>query len=393
MGYAIRQVGSQVAVTAVIYQVFALTHSNLAVGLVSVAQLAPTIVVPLFGGALADAVDRRKLLIVTALLLGACTTGLALNTQGGHPRLWLIYVLSSLSWGLTSLDGPARTAVIVTLVDRSSFLAANVLRQLLQQLALVAGPAVAGVLIALFARHFAIVYWLDVLSTLAALQAVVRLPPLLPGSGGRKFGIRSVAEGISFVRRQRAILICFVVDFNANVFGMPTALFPYVAAVHFHSGPETFGLLTAAPGVGALLGSFMSGWTQRVRRVGRAVFMAVAVWGGAIALFGLSPWLWPALVLLMIAGWADVISATFRTTISQLRTPPEMQGRLSALQGIVVQSGPRLGNAEAAFVAALSSAPISIVSGGLACLVAVGALARFFPDFVRLESDRGEHSP
>jgi MFS family permease len=385
VGYAIRQIGAQLTVTTVIYQVFALTHSNLDVGLIALVQLGPAIFAPIVGGAIADAVDRRKLLIATALLLAASTVGLALNAMSGRAALWPLFVCSAIIWGLAGVDGPTRTTVIMSLVDRDSFVGANILRQLLQQISLVVGPALAGLLIALFAHHLAVVYWIDVASTLAALQAVIRLPPLLPHGGGRKFGLASIVEGLSFLKGRQEIQACFIADLNAMVLGMPTSLFPYMATEHFHGGSKAYGLLTAAPGIGAVLGGLVSGWAHRVRRQGLAVLVAITIWGLAIAGFGVAPWLGLGVALLVVAGWADVISATFRNTIVQVQTPDALRGRLSALQSAVVQGGPSLGNAEAGIVAALSSAPISVVSGGLGCVVGIALIAKLMPRFATFE--------
>jgi len=381
IGYAVRQLGAQLTVTTVIYQVFAITHSNLDVGLISLAQLGPAIVAPIIGGAIADAIDRRKLLSITAVLIAVCTVGLALNSIGGHPMLWPMFLCSAATWGLAGIDAPTRTAVMMTLVDRESILSTIVLRQLLAQVSLVAGPAFAGLLIAIFSRSLSIVYWIDVASTVAALQAVLRLPALRPTDGGRKFSIGSIVEGFRFVKSREVIGACFIADLNAMVLGMPVSLFPYMAFVHFHGGPKSFGLLTAAPAVGALLGAIISGWTNTVKFTGRAVLLAIALWSVAIIGFGIAPWLWLGVITLVIAGWADAVSALFRSTILQLEVPDRLRGRVSSLQSAVVQSGPRLGNTEAGVVAALANAQISIVTGGLGCLIGILIIARLMPRF------------
>ena len=380
-GYAVRQLGAQLTVTTVIYQVFTITHSSLAVGYISLAQLFPAVLAPMVGGAIADAMDRRKLLVITAVLMAFCAVGLALNSMGAHPMLWPLYVLSGASWGLNGVDGPTRTAVQMALVDKESFVAANVLRQLLQQISLVAGPSIAGLLIAVLSPHLDWVYWIDVISTLGALQAVLRLDPLPPQGGGRKFSLASIKEGFAFLKGRRIIQACFYADLNATILGLPTSLFPFMAFSHFHGGAKTYGLLMAAPGIGALIGSVLSGWTSRVVHQGRAVLIAIAVWGASLAAFGVVPWLAAGVVLIGIAGWADVISATFRNTIIQVETPDQLRGRLTSISSSVVQGGPRLGNLEAGLVAAVSSAPISIVSGGLGCVAGAFLLAKFIPQF------------
>jgi MFS family permease len=384
VGYGLRQFGTWVTVTTVIYQVYSITHSNLDVGLISVAQVVPGVITPIFGGALVDAVDRRRLLVITAVLMAFSTVGLALNTLGDHPALWALYVCSAAAWALSGIDTPTRTAVLITLVDRESYIAANVLRQALAQLGQVAGPAIAGVLIATFSHDLAIVYWIDVASTFAALQSVVRLPPL--GSAGNRVSLQAVAEGFRYLKRMQVIQACFITDINATLLGLPTSLYPYMAEVHFHGGAKAFGLLTASPGIGALVGATVSGWTQQVRYQGRAVLIAVVVWGFAIAAFGFAPSLTLGVILLAIAGWGNAVSATMRNTILQAETPDRLRGRITSMQNISVQIG-RLGNAESGFVAALSNVQVSIVSGGLGCVIGVLVIARFMPRYARYRLD------
>ncbi|HVB05565.1 MAG TPA: MFS transporter [Acidimicrobiales bacterium] len=383
-GYALRQFGAQLTTVTVVFQIYRITHSNLAVGLISAAQVGPGIIAPLFGGAIADAVDRRKLLMVTAILIGLSTTCLAVNCIGNHPALWVLYVMSAFTWGMNGIDGPTRQAVQMTLVDRDSIVSANALRQLLTQTSSVAGPALAGVLISVFIRNLDIVYWIDVASALWALQVLFRLPPMQPVGGGRKFGFSSIGEGFAFLKGRRVIQACFITDINATLLGLPTALFPYMAYQHFHGGAKTYGLLMSAPGLGAFIGSLLSGWTSHVRFQGRAVMIAVCIWGFAIVGFGLAPWLIVGIGCLAIAGAADVGSATLRNSIIQTETPDALRGRLSSLQSASVQTG-KLGNAEAGLVAALTNAKFSIVSGGLGCVVGVLLIAKFVPNFARYQ--------
>ena len=380
LGLAVSQVGSQLALVAVFYQVYVLTGSSFDVGLVSLAQLGPALVGALLGGSVADAVDRRKMLVVTQVAMALCSVGLAWNSLADKPALWPIFVLAAVGAGVAGADSPARTAIMMNLVPWESFATANVLRQLLLQISLVLGPALGGLLLARFGVPA--VYWIDVASFATAIAASAALPSLLPEGEGTTFGLRSIVEGFRYLRGRQAIQGCFVTDLNAMILGMPTALFPAIALEHFHGGPQTVGYLYAAPGAGALAGMLLSGWTARVVRPGRAVVAAIAVWGAAIALFGLSPWLWAALALLAVAGWADVISAVFRSTILQVESPDRLRGRLSAIQAAVVQGGPRLGNAEAGAVATLVGAQLSVVIGGLGCVAGIAAVARLMPRFV-----------
>jgi MFS family permease len=218
------------------------------------------------------------------------------------------------------------------------------------------------------------------------------------GAAGRRPGLRSIAEGLSFVRGRQSIQGAYLIDINAMVFGMPRALFPALAATRFGGGATTLGLLYAAPGAGALIGALTTGWVSRIQRQGRAVIVAVIVWGAAITGFGLLPWLPAALALLAVAGWADVISAVFRSTIIQLAVPDALRGRLAGLQIAVVTGGPRIGDLEAGAVAtgfggAVFGDTVSIVSGGLACIAGALVLARLLPGFRRQRVEPAHHGP
>jgi predicted MFS family arabinose efflux permease len=393
LGYIVSQTGSQLTVVAVAYQVFLLTHSSLDVGLVSLAQVGPAIVGPVLGGSLADALDRTRLLLGIQVIMACCSVGLAVNSQGPHPSLWPLYVLPALIAALSGADNPTRTAVLMNLVGRENFVSANVLRQSVQQVALVAGPALGGILLASYGP--ATVYWIDVASFGASIAALLRLPAFPPEGGGTRFGLRSVAEGFRFLRGRQAIQGCFAADLNATILGMPTALFPAMGLMTFHGGARAVGYLYAAPGIGALLGTVLGGWTAFVRRTGLAIVMAIVVWGVAITLFGLTTWLPVALILLAVAGGADVISAIFRNSIIQLEAPDRLRGRLSSLHTAVVQAGPRLGNTEAGAVAALSTAQVSVISGGLGCLAGIALIGYSMPKFLHYRigpSETADHA-
>lgn len=379
LGLAVSHVGSQLALVAVFYQVYLLTDSSLYVGLVSLAQLGPALIGALLGGSLADAIDRRRVMIVSQLSMALCSVGLALNSLGGKPALWPLFLLAAVSAGFAGVDGPARTAMMINLVSWDSIPAANALRQLLGQFSLVLGPALGGLLLARFSVPT--VYWIDALSFAAAIAASIAVPARPPEGSAAKFGLRSIFEGFRYLRGRQAIQGCFLADLNAMILGMPLALFPAVALSRFHGGPEVLGYLYAAPGAGAFIGMLLSGWTVRVSRLGRAVVLAIAAWGVSIAAFGLSPWLWLALLVLAIAGWADVTSAVFRNTILQVESPDRLRGRLSSIQLAVVQAGPRLGNVEAGAVAAVVGAQASIAIGGIGCVVGIVAIARLMPRF------------
>src|SRR5579863_7614322 len=357
-GLGVSVLGNQLTTVAVPFQVYAITRSSLVVGLVSLTQLFPLIFGSLLGGSLVDAVDRRAILIVVETIGALCSAALALNADLG-PQLWPLFLFPAVTAALSGIDSSARNAMLPGLVGMELLPASNAIFQSLFQTGAIVGPAVAGLLLAGAGVH--LIYWIDAASFLIAMSAVLTMSPqpvpaagaLWPGQPAQpaRPGWRSTLEGLRFVRRSKPVQGAYLIDVNAMVFGMPRALFPALAATVFGGGATTVGLLYAAPGAGALLGALTSGWVGRVRRQGRAVVVAVLLWGASVAGFGLVRWLPLALLLLAVAGWADVVSAVFRNTIIQFAGPDGMRGRLMGVQMAVVAGGPRLGDLEAGAVA------------------------------------------
>jgi MFS family permease len=367
---------------AVPYQVFRITHSSLAVGLVSLAQLIPLLVFSMVGGVVADTHDRRRVLMLTELLMALASTGLAVNGHLEQPALWPLFLFTAIQGGLAGFDRPTFNAAIPRLVPATDLAPAYALWQVQFQIGIVVGPSVAGLILA--GGGVSLVYWLDVASFLVSFGSVCLQRPQPPAEVAHRASIlRSIAEGFSYLRGRQVIQGVYLLDINAMVFGMPRALFPSLGLNHFHGGAEAVGFLYAAPGAGALIGALSTGWVNRIRRQGRAVIIAVMVWGAAIAVFGLVDTLWVALVLLAVAGWADVVSAVFRNTILQSAIPDHLRGRLSAIQIAVVQGGPRLGDLEAGAVAEAFGDTASVVSGGVACVAGALLLAAALPGFRR----------
>ena len=377
-GLGVSTLGTQLTQVAVPYQVYAITHSSLDVGLVSLSQLFPLIFGSLLGGTLVDAVDRRRLLLAVETLGALMSAGLAVNSDLGA-RLWPLFVFPAGAAALSGLDSSSRNAMVPGMVGLRMVPAANAMFQALFQTGSIVGPAVAGLLLA--GAGVRVVYWLDVASFLVALLAVFVIAPQPPMAAAGRPGWRSMAEGFRFVRRSPQVQGAYLIDVNAMVFGLPRALFPALGATVFGGGATTVGLLYAAPGAGALAGALTTGWVGRIRRQGLAVIVAVMVWGAAITGFGLMRWLPAALVLLAVAGWADVLSAVFRNTIIQFSGPDEMRGRLMGVQMAVVAGGPRVGDLEAGVVATAFGDTVSIVSGGLACIAGALLVARLLPGF------------
>ena len=338
-GQAVSAIGNQMTRIAVPFQVFVLTDSTVAIGLLSICQLVPILMFSLGGGSLADVVDRRKLLLVTQTGLALCSLGFVLLALSGSPPVIALFALAIVAAGLTTVDQPARSSSIPRLVPPERLPAAIALNALNSQTASIVGPAIGGVLIATIGLQGA--YGVDFLSFLGSIAALLAIRPLPPIGGVARPGLAAIREGLRYVRQRRVILGGFVIDFNAMVFGMPTAIFPVLALEVFRTGPAGFGLLAAAPAVGAFTGALTSGWVKRLTHTGRAVLFAVTAWGLAITAFGLVTFSFPlALVCLAIAGAADLFSAVFRSTMIQLETPDGLRSGSSCRHWLVRRRGP-----------------------------------------------------
>jgi len=384
VGQTVSAFGSEVAAVAAPIQLYHLTHSTLQVGLLSLCELFPFLTLTIVGGAIADAVDRRKLLLVTEVLLAIVALAFAFNASLAHPRVWALYVLVTLAMSVFSLGVAGLNTVIPRLVGPDELAAANAIENVYGSMTNVAGPALGGALIALLNYRGA--YLLDAGTFAASLWSVWRLPPLSPAHDAQRPSLRTIAEGFRFVRRKKVLLGMFLTDSNAMVFGMPRALFPALAFGRFHGGSGIAGLLYAAPYAGALVSSLLSGWIGHVRRQGLIVAIAAALWGAAIVAFGFATSLWLALLFLAAAGAADNVSAVLRGTILWTVTPDHIRGRVSGIEFAQVAATPALGNVEARVVASLTSLRFSIVSGGLACVAGTFLVALAVPAFIRYDA-------
>jgi MFS family permease len=383
-GLLITSTGSQFTLVAVFIQVKQLTNSTAAVGATGLAYLVGLIAGSLAGGAILDAWDRRRLLIAAQVGLATGSAILLGGAIAGRPPLWVVYVGLAVLAANSAIDGPTRSAMTPRLVGPSLVPAAQALNQVVWNTAALFGPAVAGVVVA--GAGVTAAYAVDLVSIGCMFVAASLLRPMPPSEGeqGATTGFRAIREGFAFARRHRLIMSTFVIDLIAMIFGLPRALFPFLIVEQFHRSPAAVGLLFSAPAVGALIGALTSGWAGHVRRQGLAVIVSVMAWGAAIAAFGWSgTWLWFGLAMLALAGWADVISAIFRSTILQLSAPDRLRGRVSGIHILVVTGGPRLGDVEAGVVAGLVSPTFSVVSGGLACIVGAALVALTYPELRR----------
>ncbi|WP_406297157.1 MFS transporter [Embleya sp. NBC_00888] len=383
-GHSVSSLGQQMTAVAVAIQVYDLTGSNFAVGVVGLCSVIPLIVFGLLGGAIADSLDRRLVGLVTASGLAAVSIVLAGQAFLDLGQVWLLYTAVAVQSAFFAVNNPARTSMLPKLLPPTRLPAANALNSIAMALAMTVGPMLGGLVIGLWS--FQAAYLIDAIAFSAALYAMWRLPSMPPtrAEDGRKRA--SVLEGLRFLRGRPNVRMTFLTDIVAMVFGMPRALFPAMAATLYGGGATTVGLLVAAPAVGALAGGLFSGWLGRVRRQGRAVVLAVIAWGSCITVFGLGGPLWLGLILLALAGCADTVSMVFRNTIMQVATPDAMRGRLAGVFIVVVAGGPRLGDFEAGSVASLTTERISVVSGGLACVVLVIALSLRWRGFWRYDA-------
>lgn len=371
-------IGSMLTQVAVPVQVYAITHSSFYVGVVSLGGLIPLVLLGIYGGAIADRVDRRLLNLVASVITWASTLGLLAQTLVGIDNIWVILGLVAVQSGAFAVSSSARGAIIPRIVPLDLVPSANTLNYTVSTASGALGPLLAGPVVGLH-QGFAYAYAIDAVLFTAGLYSTFRLPPIPPEPGGGDVGgMRAVADGLRFIGARPVLVMSFLVDICAMVLAMPRALFPQVAADKF---PGSVGLLYAAIPIGSVLAGLSSGWISRVRRQGVALVIAIVGWGACVAVSGLAHQLWLVLVLLAFAGAADLVSAVYRQTILQTYAPDEMRGRMQGVFTAVVAGGPRLGDVRAGATAAAAGASVSWVGGGLACVIVVavaGVLVRPF---------------
>ncbi|SHM60286.1 MFS transporter [Cryptosporangium aurantiacum] len=385
IGHAFSAIGTGMTGVALAVQVYDLTGSSFAVGAIGLATLVPTLALGLFGGSIADAVDRRRLVLVTSSALALVATLLAVQAALDLRQLWLLYALAAAQSGLSAVDAPARRTFPPRLLPAGLVPAAAALTHLAWQISFLAGPLLAGVLMASIGA--VAVYLLDAATYAFAVWTIAGIRPMPPAGGGTAAGVRSVAEGLRYARRHPLVAGSLLADLDAMVLALPHALFPALADTRFGGGELATSLLYAALGLGGLLAAALSGPLGAVRRPGVAMLVAVGCWGLAILGLGLSPTLWLALGFLVVAGAADVVTVVCRATILQLTTPDELRGRISGVDFVVGAGGPQLGNVRAGAVAAFAGPAASAALGGLACGLGALALAVALPALRRYRTD------
>jgi len=385
VGQLVSLLGSMVTNVAVPYQVFQLTGSSLWVGLLGVVQLVPLLLFGLWGGAYADAMDRRRLLIGAEILLAGISLGLALNARLDRPSVAVIFVMTGLMSAVNGFHRPTLEAMAPRLVARDELPATAALASLRGSVGTIAGPALGGLCMAHLGTSTT--YLLDVVSFVVSLVALGGMAAMPPAAEAAQPGLRSIVEGLNYARRRPELIGTYVVDIVAMTFAMPTALFPAMAQAW--GGATAAGWLYAAMPVGSFVTTLLSGWTKHVARRGAAVVVAATLWGVAVVLLGQVHSLVGALACLALAGAADMVSALFRMTIWNETIPSHLRGRLAGVEMISYMTGPLLGNARAGWLASARSVSFSIVSGGVICVVGVLACIPLLPSFWRYRPDGG----
>jgi len=374
IGQATSGLGSMITFVALPVQTYELTRSTVAVGLLGLAEFVPILGLALLGGAMADAFDRRRLVMLAEVGATLVVAGLVVNSLLPEPQLWVLYVAAALIAACTAIRRPPMDALMPQLVERDELKAASALQWGIHGVAQMAGPAIAGVLIV--TAGAAVTYAVDLATFLVSIASLVamRTPP---PRERQALGMRAIAEGLRYARSRQELVGTYAVDITAMFFGMPMALFPALA--ERYGGGAVVGLLYAAPSAGAVVATLTSGWTRRIHRHGRAVVLAAVGWGVAIVGFGLAPELWLALLCLALGGGSDAISGVFRATIWNETIPTRLRGRLAGVEMISWTAGPLLGNAEAGIASALVGLRTSVVAGGVMCVAGSIALAALLP--------------
>jgi len=384
LGNTVAQLGQQMTSVAVAIQVYSITGSSFYVGLVGVFALVPLVVLGLYGGAIADAVDRRTLALIASAGLWAVSVALAVQAFAGNESVWLLYGCIAVQSGFYAANNPARSAMVPRLVGVELVPAASALNMASSNLGLTLGPMLGALVVAW--HGFGAAYAIDVLTFGAAYYGLLRLPPMSPMDKGPRAGLRSVVDGLAFLKRSPNLRMTFIVDLCAMVLAQPRALFPALAYKVYGGGAGVVGLLQAAPAAGAVLAFLFSGWVSKVRMQGLAIVLAVIVYGAAVGGVGLTDVLWIGVVFLAISGMADMVSAAYRSTILTVAAPDQLRGRLQGVFIVVVAGGPRAGDFLAGSLASSMGERLALVLGGLACVLGVLTATALSRQFLRYDS-------
>ncbi len=378
-------IGSQLSVVAVPTQIYQLTGSSAWVGLTGVFGLVPLVVFGLWGGAIADAVDRRMVLLVSGTGIAAAALLLWVTSATGVGGVWLVLSLFAGQTAFLAVNQPTRGAVIPRLVPVEQLPAANTLNTMVFSVGAIAGPVLAGILIPVVGLPT--LYLIDAIALLATLWAQWRLPPMPVERNGtvrRRAGFREVVDGFRYAALHTVLLVSFLIDIVAMAFGLPRAVFPEMSQTVFGDPPgggPALGLLYASMAIGVAVAGLFSGWLSRVRRHGVAVTLAICVWGLAVVAFGLTSSLWLAVAFLAVGGAADMVSSVFRNSMLQSVATDEMRGRMQGVFIVVVAGGPRLADVWHGSLGALVGTGVVATAGGLAVVIWVVVAVARLPEF------------
>jgi MFS family permease len=385
-GQVFSMIGSRMQAAALLWHIFVLTRSAFALGWIGLARAVPLVLFALVGGVVADAMDRRRLMLFSQSMLGALAAGLGVWSLLGMQVSWPIYAVAGLSAGVMTFDAPARQSMIAVLVPREHLANAVSLNSITSQLASIAGPALAGLLIA--QTNIGWIYMINAASFLAVIVALLLMTSETEGTdvARPRVSLEAAIEGLRFMRQSRILVVLMLLDFLATFFSSATTLLPVYAARILHVGAQGYGWLSAAASVGALAGAVVIAWLPGIRREGALVLTAVFLYGLFTIAFGVSRSFSVAFLALAGTGLTDTVSTVLRQTIRQLVTPDALRGRMTSINMIFFQGGPQLGELEAGLVAGWLGAPFSVVSGGVACMLAVTAVAVVAPWLVAYET-------
>jgi MFS family permease len=378
-------IGAQLSVVAVPAQIYQLTGSSAWVGLTGLFGLVPLVVFGLWGGAIADAVDRRTLLLVSGAGIAGSSLLLWVTSATGVGGVWLVLSLFAVQTAFLAVNQPTRGAAIPRLLPADQLPAANSLNLLVFSVGAIAGPLLAGLLIPVVG--LSTLYLLDAVALLATLWATWRLPAMPVEQVGltrRRAGLREIADGFRYVAMHSVLLVSFLIDIVAMAFGLPRAVFPELSQTAFGDPPgggPALGLLYAAMAIGVGIAGLFSGWLHRVRRQGVAVTVSICIWGASVVAFGLTGSLWLAVMFLAVGGAADMVSSVYRNSMLQTVATDEMRGRMQGVFLVVVAGGPRLADLWHGPAAALAGPGPAVVGGGVAVIVLAVAVVRRFPQF------------
>jgi MFS family permease len=381
--------GGMVSYVAIPFQLYTLTGSNFAVGAVGIVELAPLVVFGLYGGALADHVDRRRMLVGTGVVQAALTAVLMVNAFVGQPRVWLIYAVSAGLAAAQSLQRPSKEALAPRTVRHDQITAASALSTLGAQIGLLAGPGLGGILVSTVGAGWC--FAVDVTGLLVATALYLLMRPYPHQQETTPPSLRGITEGIAYAVRRRDLLGTYLVDIAAMLMAMPVVLFPALAEDVFRH-PSLLGLLYTAETIGSMVATATSGWASRVHHHGRAIVISAIAYGCAIGLAGLAPSIGVAIALFALAGAADMVSGIFRSTIWNQTIPDTMRGRLAGIEMLSYSLGPLGGQVRAGIVADVWSVRAAIASGGALCVVGVTATAVWLRDFWTYDARTDEHA-